>query len=56
VAEITLQKTTAWRSMHSQGRGLYSLLLTHLPDIDTRIVREGEFVCNSLITRGSAGE
>ncbi|WAJ46450.1 DUF3556 domain-containing protein [Mycobacterium sp. Aquia_216] len=48
-AEITLQKTTAWRSMHSQGRGLYSLLLTHLPDIDGRAVREGEFVCNSLI-------
>jgi Transmembrane protein of unknown function (DUF3556) len=48
-AEITLQKTTAWRSMHSQGRGLFSLLITHLPDIDNRIVREGEFVCNSLI-------
>jgi hypothetical protein len=48
-AEITLQKTTAWRSMHSQARGLYSLLLTHLPDIDGRTVREGEFVCNSLI-------
>src|SRR6516162_4682121 len=48
-AEVTCQKTTAWRSMHSQGRGLYSLLLSHLPDIDTRTVREGEFVCNSLI-------
>ena len=48
-AEITLQKTIAWRSMHSQGRGLFSLLLTHLPDIDTRTVREGEFVCNSLV-------
>ena len=35
--------------MHSQGRGLFSLLLTHLPDIDTRTVREGEFICNSLI-------
>src|ERR1700754_3941768 len=48
-AEITLQKTTAWRRMHSQARGLFSLLLTHLSDVDTRIVREGEFVCNSLI-------
>ena len=48
-AEITLQKTIAWRSMHSQARGLFSLLLTHLPDVDTRTVREGEFVCNSLI-------
>lgn len=48
-AEITLQKTTAWRTMHSQGRGLFSLLLTRLPDIDARSVREGEFVCNSLL-------
>ncbi len=35
--------------MHSQGRGLFSVLLKHLPDIDTRIVREAEFTCNSLI-------
>ena len=48
-AEIALQKSIAWRTMHSQGRGLFSLLLTHLPDIDSRTVREGEFVCNSLI-------
>src|SRR6201988_990101 len=48
-AEIPRQKTTAWRSMHSQARGLYSLLLSHLPDIDVRTVREGEFTCNSLI-------
>ena len=36
-------------SMHSQGRGLFSVLLKNLPDIDTRTVREAEFVCNSLI-------
>ncbi|HEY5858446.1 MAG TPA: DUF3556 domain-containing protein [Aldersonia sp.] len=48
-AEITLQKTVAWRSMHSQARGLFSLLLTHLPDIDTRTVREAEFLTNSII-------
>ncbi|MGV9835352.1 DUF3556 domain-containing protein [Nocardia niigatensis] len=48
-AEITLQKTTAWRTMHSQGRGLFSVLLKNLPDIDSRSVREGEFTCNSLI-------
>jgi uncharacterized membrane protein YkgB len=47
-AEITAQKTIAWRTMHSQGRGLFSLLLNHLPDVDTRTVREGEFLCNSL--------
>lgn len=48
-AEIALQKGISWRTMHSQGRGLFSLLLTHLPDVDTRTVREGEFVCNSLV-------
>lgn len=48
-AEVCMQQVTAWRIMHSQGRGLFSLLLKHLPDIDTRTVREAEFVCNSLI-------
>src|SRR5690606_4137861 len=48
-AEMTLQKSLAWRSMHSQGRGLFSLLYTHLADIETRTVREGEFVCNSIL-------
>jgi uncharacterized membrane protein YkgB len=48
-AEITMQHSIAWRTMHSQGRGLFSVLLKNLPDIDTRSVREGEFVCNSLI-------
>lgn len=48
-AEVCMQQVIAWRTMHSQGRGLFSLLLKHLPDIDTRTVREAEFVCNSLI-------
>jgi hypothetical protein len=48
-AEITMQHSIAWRTMHSQGRGLFSVLLKNLPDIDTRTVREGEFACNSLI-------
>jgi transmembrane protein DUF3556 len=48
-ADVTMQQVIAWRAMHSQGRGLFSLLLVHLPDIDTRTVREGEFVCNSLV-------
>ncbi|MFI6942839.1 DUF3556 domain-containing protein [Streptomyces sp. NPDC050418] len=47
-AEMLLQKTIAWRGMHSQGRGLYSLLQRHLPDLDTRTVREAEFICNAL--------
>jgi hypothetical protein len=48
-AEITMQQVISWRTMHSQGRGLFSLLVSHLPDIDARTVREGEFVCNSII-------
>lgn len=49
VAEITMQQTIAWRSMHSQGRGLFSVLASNLTDLDQRTVREGEFGCNSLI-------
>lgn len=48
-ADITIQAPVAWRTMHSQGRGLLSVLLKSLPDIDTRSLREAEFACNSLI-------
>lgn len=49
VAEITMQQTIGWRSLHSQGRGLFSLLLARLPDIEERTVREAEFACNSIL-------
>jgi hypothetical protein len=49
VAEMTMQMVCAWRSMHSQGRGLYSLLFRHLDDVDRYTIREGEFVCNTLV-------
>ncbi|KAA1418722.1 DUF3556 domain-containing protein [Nocardioides humilatus] len=48
-AEMTLQKVGAWRAMHSQGRGLYSVLYEHLDDIESRTLREGEFVCNVVL-------
>ena len=48
-AEMTVQKALAWRSLHSQGRGLFSVLLEHLDDLETRDVREGEFMCNILL-------
>ncbi|MEX7474088.1 DUF3556 domain-containing protein [Mycobacterium adipatum] len=48
-ADVTMHQPVAWRTMHSQGRGLLSVLLKTLPDIDTRTVREAEFICNSLI-------
>jgi len=48
-AEVCMQQVIAWRTMHSQGRGLFSLLMKHLTDLDRRTVREAEFLCNSLI-------
>jgi len=48
-AEMTMQKLLGWRSLHSQGRGLYSVLIEHLPDIESRTIREGEFVCNTIL-------
>jgi hypothetical protein len=48
-ADVTMQQVIAWRTMHSQGRGLFSVLLRRLPDIQARTVREAEFVCNSLV-------
>ncbi len=49
VAEITLQQPVAWRALHSQGKGLLSVLYSALPDIEARTVREAEFGCNSVI-------
>ncbi|MFT3660578.1 MAG: DUF3556 domain-containing protein [Gordonia sp. (in: high G+C Gram-positive bacteria)] len=51
VAEITMQQTIGWRSMHSQGRGLYSLLYREIGEdkISDYTIREGEFACNSLL-------
>ena len=34
-ADVTMQLTIAWRTMHSQGRGLFSLLLRHLGPTST---------------------
>ncbi|WP_375001362.1 DUF3556 domain-containing protein [Aeromicrobium sp. CTD01-1L150] len=48
-AELTMQLTLAWRSMHSQGRGLYSLMLSRLEDIDRYTLREAEFSCNTIL-------
>ncbi|BBH18027.1 hypothetical protein Back2_23140 [Nocardioides baekrokdamisoli] len=48
-ADLTVQKALAWRSMHSQGRGLFSVLIEHLDDIEGRTLREGEFMCNTIV-------
>lgn len=48
-AEMTLQKVTSWRALHSQGRGLFSVAYAHLDDIESRTIRDGEFVCNAVL-------
>jgi Transmembrane protein of unknown function (DUF3556) len=49
VAELVFNMGFAFRTMHSQGRGLLSVLMHALPDLDQRAVREAESMCNALI-------
>lgn len=48
ISEIFIQKGVAFRMMHPMGRMHISGLLCHLPELDTRIQREGEFLSNVL--------
>ncbi|ADG79457.1 hypothetical protein TPAU25S_00802 [Tsukamurella paurometabola] len=48
-AEVLLEKGLGWRALHSNGRGLFSMMLRHVPDVEQRTLREGELVCNTLI-------
>lgn len=48
MAEITVQLTLAWRSFHSQARGLFSVLDRHV-DVDRYTLREGELFCNLIL-------
>ncbi len=50
IAEMTLQLTLGWRSMHSQGRGLFSVMQTYLGErYNDYSIREAEFLCNAVI-------
>jgi hypothetical protein len=49
ISEIFLQKAVAFRTMHTQGRALLSLIMRHVPTLEGRVVREAEFVCNTLL-------
>ena len=50
VAEVVMQQMLGWRSMHSQARGLNSVMINQLgEDIDTYTLREAEFACNAVI-------
>jgi Transmembrane protein of unknown function (DUF3556) len=49
-AEVILYQTLGWRSMHSQARGLNSVMMNQLgEDVDTYTLREAEFACNAVI-------
>ncbi|MCW2784601.1 MAG: conserved hypothetical rane protein [Marmoricola sp.] len=49
-SEIMIQKAAAWRALHSQGRGLYSVMTREYgDDLQRYTVREAEFVCNTLV-------
>jgi hypothetical protein len=49
-AEVVLHQVLGWRSLHSQGRGLNSVMIKSLgADIDTYTLREAEFSCNSIV-------
>jgi hypothetical protein len=48
-AEVVLQQLLGWRSLHSQARGLNSVMINNLgSDIDVYTPREAEFSCNAI--------
>jgi len=49
ISEIFLQKAVAFRSMHPHGRAHLSLLMRHLDELEHHVIREAEFVCNTLL-------
>lgn len=48
ISEVFIQKAMAFRMMHPMGRMHITLHMRHSGDIDTRVLREGEFISNSL--------
>jgi hypothetical protein len=50
LAEVVLHQALAFRAMHSQGRGLNSVMINQLgDDIDHYALREAEFCCNAIV-------
>jgi hypothetical protein len=49
-AVITMHQYLGWRALHSQGRGLNSVMLSHLgADMDVYALREGEMLANAMV-------
>jgi hypothetical protein len=49
ISEVFIQKAMAFRMMHPMGRMHITLHLRHNDDMDTRVLREGEFLGNVLL-------
>jgi hypothetical protein len=47
-AELMIHRALAWRSLHSQGRGLFSVMYRNLDDADAYTLREAETACSTL--------
>jgi hypothetical protein len=48
ISEIFMQKAVAWRMMHPMGRAHITLQMRHNDDMDGRVLRDGEFLSNTL--------
>ena len=48
ISEIFMQKAIAFRMMHPMGRAHITLQMRHNDDMDGRVLRDGEFLSNTL--------
>ena len=49
-ADVTLHQYLSWRALHSQGRGLNSVMVNQLgADIDAYDPREAELMCSAIV-------
>jgi hypothetical protein len=50
IADLNMHLYLSWRAMHSQGRGLNSIMINQLgADIDTYDPREAEMMCSAIV-------
>lgn len=49
VAELLVEKAVAWRSLHSHGRALTTLIGNHVDSYQNYDIREGEFVAGAVL-------
>lgn len=49
VAEVYMEFAVAWRMLNTHARGILSVQLRHLDDVENYEIREAEFVCSDLL-------